>query len=160
MTLILGFIDTRDSADPHLQSDCDISGSCWTVLLLFLRSDVRTSVLFLLKMRNMYQMQKDVSFITCCICLSVSQLKTDKQIVQSILNDWHCHHRRSMLASQEMTNEKFEMKILFFLQVTSAKKSISFCWVVWFGKKKWEASSIIQCLLKVMLSHQRESSQP
>lgn len=86
--ILLGFIDTRDLADPHLQSDCDISASCCPFpaepccLCSFTQTHpFRTSVLFLLEMRNMYQMQKDVSFITCCSCLSVSQLKTDKQTV-------------------------------------------------------------------------------
>lgn len=142
MTLILGFIDTRDAAKPHLQSDCDISASCCPFpaepcrLCSFIQTHpFRMSVLFLLEMRNMYQMQKDVSFITCCSCLSVSQLKTDKQIVQSILNHWHCHHRRSMLALQEMTNEKLEMKILFFYKCQVQKRVFPFADLCGLGKR-------------------------
>lgn len=45
----------------------------------------QTSVLLILEMRYMYQMQKDVSFITCCSCLSVSKLKAGKQIVQNVV---------------------------------------------------------------------------
>lgn len=122
MTLIPGFTETqrcgRASAAVRLRDQRFLlSISCSTVAPVFLRSGPSAPKV-LLEMRNMYQTQKDVSFITCCSCLGVSQLKTHKPIAQRISKDWRWPDRKWQMKSLKwryfgFTSAKCE-KIAYF----------------------------------------------
>lgn len=92
MTLVIYFSDTQRFMQTVLEttivaSCCPFPAELCRLCSFTQAHTFQTSVLFILEMRNMYQMQKDVSFITFCSCLSVSKLKADKQIRQNIVND-------------------------------------------------------------------------